>query len=88
MEQDNNILIVEERQPEDPGSLLACGEKDLFSQEEDLSDSQLAAYVNAPSQEDPVVPACSQEVEEALQPLPVGDWVEEVENSFKKPMEE
>ena len=35
-----------------------------------------------------MVPACSQEVEEALQPLPVGDWVEEVENSFREPMEE
>ena len=31
MEQDNKVVFVEERQPEDPGSLLACGEKDLFS---------------------------------------------------------
>ena len=66
----------------DPSSLLACGEKDLFSQEEDLSDSQLVAHVNAPNQKDPVVPALSQEVEEALQPLPLGDWAEEVVNSF------
>ena len=32
------VVIVEERQPEDPGSLLACGEWDLFD-EGDLSDS-------------------------------------------------
>ena len=66
MEQDDKVVFLEERQPEDPGSLLFCGEKDLFSQEEALSNSQLLAAVNAPTQEDPVVLACSQEVEEAL----------------------
>ena len=35
-----------------------------------------------------MVPACSQEAKDALQPLPLGDWVEEVENSFREPMEE
>ena len=89
MEQDDEVVIVEVCHSEDPGSLLACGEKDLFSQDEDLSDSQLADYINAPTQEDnPVVPARSQEVDDTLQPLPLGDWVEEVENSFWEPMEE
>ena len=63
MEQDNDVIFVEEKQPEDPGSLLVCGKKDLFSQEE-------------------------VEVEEILQPLPVTSWAEEVENSFREPMEE
>ena len=82
MEQDDKVVIVEEYQSEDPGSLLACGEKDLFSQEEDLSNSQLVDYVNAPTQEEnPVVPARSQEVHDTLQPLPLGDWAEEVEHS-------
>ena len=31
MEQDNEVIFLEENQSEDPGSLLACGEKDLFS---------------------------------------------------------
>ena len=31
MEQDKEVVIVEECQSEDPGSLLACGEKDLLS---------------------------------------------------------
>ena len=76
MEQEYKLVFVEERQPEDPDSLLACKEKDLFSQEEDLSDCQLLAAVTAPTQEDSVVPARSQEVEELLQPLPVTSWTE------------
>ena len=44
--------------------------------------------VNAPTQEDPVVPACSQEFEDLLQPLPVTSWAEEVENFFRKSTEE
>ena len=50
MEQDNKVIIVEEHQSEDPGSLLAFGEKDLFSQEEDLSNFQLVAYINTSTQ--------------------------------------
>ena len=50
---------MEEVQPEDPGSMLSCREKDLFD-EEDLSDSQLVAAVSAPTQGDPKVPAWSQ----------------------------
>ena len=45
---EDEVIIVEECQSEDPSSLLACREKDLFSQEEDLSSSQLVAYVNTP----------------------------------------
>ena len=48
MEKDDNIVFVE-KEPEDLGSLLACREKDLFSQEEDLSNSQLLAVANAPT---------------------------------------
>ena len=42
-------VTEEKRQCEDPGSLLAYEEKDLVIPEEDLSDSQLVAYVNAPA---------------------------------------
>ena len=38
MEQDNEVVIVEECQSQDLISMLACGEKDVFRQEE-LSDS-------------------------------------------------
>ena len=60
-----------------------------MSQEEVLSDSQLEAFINTPTQDNnPVVLARSQEVEDALQPLPLEDWLEEVENSFQESMEE
>ena len=62
MEQDDKVVIVKECQSQDLGSMLACGEKDLFSQE-DLSDSLLVAFINAPTQEDvPVALAHSPEV--------------------------
>ena len=65
-EQDNKVVIVEECQSQDLGSMLACGEKDLFSQEE-LSDSQLVTFINALTQEDvPVALAHPQEVEDTL----------------------
>ena len=72
MEQDDEVVIVEGCQSQVLGSMLACREKDLLSQEE-LSNSQLVTVINAPTQEDiPVVLACFQEVEDAQ---------EEVENS-------
>ena len=87
MEQDDEVVIVEECQSQDFGSMLACGEEDLFSQEE-LSNFQLLAIVNAPTQEDvPVALACPQEVKDALQSMPL-DWVEEVENSTRKSLDE
>ena len=87
MEQDNKVVIVEECQSQDLGSMLACGEKDLFSQEE-LSDSQLVTFINAPTQEDiPVALARPLEVEDALHSVPL-DWAEEVENSFRKSLDE
>ena len=53
--------------------MLACGKKDLFSKEE-LSNSQLVAFINAPTQGDVLVAlACFLEVEEALSPMPL-DW--------------
>ena len=71
MEQDDEVVIMEECQSQDLGSMLACGEKDLFSQEE-LSDSQLVTFINAPTQEDvPVALACPQEVEDALWSVPL-----------------
>ena len=45
MEHDNEVVIVEECQSQDLGSMLACGEKDLLSQE-NLSDSHLVAFFN------------------------------------------
>ena len=42
MEQDDEVVIMEECQSQDLGSMLACGERYLFSQEE-LSDSHLGA---------------------------------------------
>ena len=87
MEQDDEVVIVEECQSQDFGSMLGCGEKDLFSQEK-LSDSQLVAFINAPTQEGvPVALACSQDVEEALWPVPL-DLLEEVENSFQESLDE
>ena len=87
MEQDNKVVIVEECQSQDLGSMLACGEKDLFSHEE-LSDSQLVAFINAPTQEDiPVALACHQEVKDALLSMPL-DWVEDVENFFWESLDE
>ena len=47
MEQDDEVVIMEECQSQDLGSMLACGERDLFSQEEDLSDSQLVTFINS-----------------------------------------
>ena len=71
MEQDDKVIIVEECQSQNLCSILVCGEKDLFSQEE-LSDSQLVTFINTPTQEDvPVVLACSQEVKDALLPVPL-----------------
>ena len=67
--------------------MLACREEDLFSQEE-LSNFQLLAIINAPTQEDvPVALACPQEVKDALQSMPL-DWVEEVENSTCKSLDQ
>ena len=82
MEQDDKVVTVEECQSQDLSSMLACGEKDLFSQEE-LSNSQLVAFINAPTQEDiPVAPPCPQELEDALRSMPL-DWAEDIENSFQ-----
>ena len=60
--------MLEEEQPVDQGHLLACNGRDIF-EEDDLTDSQLVFDVNAPTQEDPGVPARSAELEEALQPI-------------------
>ena len=46
---------MEEEQPADPGHKLACGDNDIFA-EDDITDSQLERAVNVPTQEDPDVP--------------------------------
>ena len=70
--------MLEEEQPVDPGHLLACIGRDIF-EEDVLTDSQLVFAVNAPTQEDPGVPARSAEVEEALQPIHNLCWAVESE---------
>ena len=76
MEQED--VMLEEEQPVNPGHMLACNGRDIF-EEDDCTDSQLLAAVNAPTQEDPVVPARSAEVEAALQPVNIPCWVSESE---------
>ena len=57
---------------EDPGYMLACGDRDIF--DEDASSlytaSQLVRDLSSPTQEDPGVPACSQVVAEILKNIP------------------
>ena len=91
--EDEEVVLVEEVQvlwepaesaepEEDLGCLLACGDRDIFK-EEDASllytASQLLRELSSsPTQEDPGAPACSQVVAEILKdiPKPEGlDWV-------------
>ena len=74
MEQE--VVVLGEVQPEDPGHMLACGGRDLFK-EDILPVSQLVMAVNAPTQEDLVVPARSLKVEAILQPLDIPCWAAE-----------
>ena len=69
---------MEEVQPVDPGHMLACGDRDIFT-EGNLTDSQLVVAVNAPTHEDPRVPAQYPEVEVALQPIPIECWASKSE---------
>ena len=62
-------IVLEDEKPVDPGHMLACGGKGIFEQD-NLSASQLVVAVNAPTPEDPVVPAVTAEAEAALQPVP------------------
>jgi len=85
MEQDEEVIIVEECQSEDTGSLVACGEKDLCSQEEDISNSQLATLINAQTKKDiPMVLAFFWDIEDALLPVQL-DSSEEVETPSRNP---
>ena len=78
MEQED--VMLEEEQPEDPGHMLACSGRDIFClEEDDLTDSQLVVAVKAPTQEDLGVPARFAEVEEALQPIHNLCWAVESE---------
>ena len=59
---DQEVTLLEEVQPADPGHKLACSDNDIFA-EDDITDSQLKRVINVPTQEDPGVPAQSPEVE-------------------------
>ena len=54
MEQEDVMLL--EVQPADPGHMLACSDKGIFT-EVDLINSRHMTAVNGPTQEDPGVPA-------------------------------
>ena len=54
MEQE--VFMLKEVQPADPGHMLACSDRGIFT-EVDLTNSRHVAAVNAPTQEDPEVPA-------------------------------
>ena len=66
MEQE--VVMLEEVQPADPGHMLACGDRDIFD-EETYTVSQLVADLNVPTEEDPGVSAQSPEKEATLQPV-------------------
>ena len=72
----------EEKQSEGPGRLLTCSDRDIFEEDNYLAISQLMAAVNAPTPEDPAVPARSAETEEALQPVPIPDLAEEQDSTY------
>ena len=81
---------AEPAEPEDLGYMLACGERDIFDEGASslYSVSQLVRDLGTPTQEDPGVPAHSPEVEEALKPVPIEDWVSEsVKGSIDTRME-
>ena len=68
----------------DLGSMLACGDRDIYDKDAPPSLytlSQLVADVNVPTQEDPEVPAHSPRMEEALQPTNIGDWSSKCEQN-------
>ena len=69
MEQEE-VIFLEEVQLVDQGLMVACCNKDLITKE-DPADSQLEVAINAPTQGDPGVPARSQDVEAALQSIPI-----------------
>ena len=69
---------LEEKQSEDPGCLLTCSDRDIFEEDDCLTDSQLLAAINTPTPVDPAVPARSAETEEALQPVDLY-WEKKVE---------
>ena len=54
MEQE--VVVLLEVQPADPGHMLACSDKGIFT-EVDLINSRHVVAVNAPTQENPEVPA-------------------------------
>ena len=71
MEQE--VFMLEEEQPVDPGHMLAYGGRGIF-EEDDFSTSQLVVAVNALTLEEPAVPARNAETKEDLQFVPISDW--------------
>ena len=75
---DQEVIVLEEVQPADPGHKLTYSDNDIFA-EDDITDSQLKRDINVPIQEDSGVTSQSPEVEEALQTEPMEDGVSESE---------
>ena len=44
---DQEVIMLEEVQPADPGHKLACSDNDIFT-EDDITDSKLERAVNVP----------------------------------------
>ena len=81
---EEEVIMLEEVQhqpaePADLGYMLASGDRDIFDEEVTYTVSQLMADLNSPTREDPGVPACFPEVEEAIKQVPIEDWVYESE---------
>ena len=53
---EQEVVVLIEVQPADPGHMLACSDKGIFT-EVDLINSRHIRAVNIPTQEDPGVPA-------------------------------
>ena len=75
---DQEVTLLEEVQPADPGHKLACSDNDIFA-EDDITDSKLKRVINVPTQEDPGVPAHSPDMEEALKPLNIECWASKMD---------
>ena len=58
---EEEVVALKEVQPADPGHMLACSDRRIFT-EVGLTNSRHVAAVNAPTQEDPRVPAPGQEL--------------------------
>ena len=75
------VKLPEPTEPADLGSMLACGDRDIYDEDAPPSLytlSQIVEDANVPTQQVPEV-SCSPRTEEALQPTNIGDWSSECE---------